>query len=141
VQDGYDTKYKDLGNGQFEEIQVPRYRTEYEEETYEEPVYRSVPVYKTKYYYDIDKWIKVTTADTCGKDHEPYWKDTGLEKNVADPAYGDRREGEHKGTYYAIFKDKKGNKQKKEYSESEWSGLSEGDTISYKTFRFSNKPL
>ena len=141
VQDGYDTKYKDLGNGQFEEIEVPRYRTEYVDETYEEPVYRSVPVYKTKYYYDIDKWVMVTTANTHGNDHEPYWKDTGLSNTVTDPAYGDRREGEHKGTYYVIFKDKKGKEQKKEYSESEWSILSVGDTVSYKTFRFSNKPL
>ena len=60
---------------------------------------------------------------------------------MTNPSYGDRREAEHKGTYYAVFKDKKGKKQKKEYPESEWSNLSEGDTISYKTFRFSNKPL
>ena len=61
VLDGYDTEieYKDLGNGYYEEIehQVPRYRTEYHTETYEEPVYVDIPVFAKKYYYSIMRWL------------------------------------------------------------------------------------
>ena len=135
--DGYDTSYRDLGNGQFEEVQTPRYRTVWEEEEYEEPIYRSQPVYETKYYYDIDRWIKVSEAYTSGQDHDPYWKDTGLDTSVSSPQYGDRREGARSEKYYAVITDKKGNTKKIEYSFSEWSALSVGDNISYKTSRLS----
>lgn len=78
VLDGYDTVvtgHRDKGNGYFEEItkQVPRYRTEYRTETYEEPVYRKDPVYKTKYYYEIDKWVYDRTLRTEGYDKDTYF--------------------------------------------------------------------
>ena len=141
VQDGYETKHKDLGNGQFEEEKVPRYKTVYENETYKEPVYRNVPVYKTKYYYDIDKWVEISSVPTSGKDQKPFWGETGLPDNVPSPQLGDRREGARTQKYYAIIKDKKGEEKKIEYSQNEWSSLKLGDTIKYKTFRFSDKPL
>ena len=55
----YVSGYRDLGNGYFEEITSSRpiYETYYETETYEEPIYRDEAVYKTKYYYEIDKWV------------------------------------------------------------------------------------
>ena len=56
---GYEThsSYSNNGNGTFTEhsYKTPIYSTEYRTVTYEEPVYKSVPVYKTKYYYEIDK--------------------------------------------------------------------------------------
>ena len=95
VFDGYDTEvsYKDLGNGHFEEIeeQVPRYRTEYHTETYEEPVYISVPVYDTKYYYHIKKWVYERTETTSGTDDEPYF--------AAPDLTGDEREGKKTESY------------------------------------------
>ena len=82
VFDGYDTEveYKDLGNGHFEEIehQVPRYRTEYHTETYQEPVYIAVPVYETKYYYSIMKWKFDRDEITEGADTEPYFAELDL---------------------------------------------------------------
>ena len=82
VFDGYDvtTEYKDLGNGMFEEVEVktPRYRTEYHTETYEEPVYVSIPVYKTKYYYKIMRWLYDRDEKTSGADNEPYYADLDL---------------------------------------------------------------
>ncbi len=79
---GYEDKvtgYKDLGNGYFEEIitQVPVYG----EEEYEEPVYRSQPVYQTKYYYEIQKWIHGRSVTTKGTDLTPYWGEVVLGKN------------------------------------------------------------
>ncbi|MCR5120731.1 MAG: zinc ribbon domain-containing protein [Lachnospiraceae bacterium] len=141
VLDGYDTEYRDLGNGQAETVSVPRYRTEYRTETYEDPVYVDVPVYQTKYYYDIDRWITVSSIDTSGKDHDPKWGDSDLPESVASPVYGDRKLGSRSEEYYVIFKDKKGNEQKKEYSFSEWSDMKLNDAITYKSFRFSSKAL
>ena len=75
VLDGYDTEieYRDLGNGYYEEIehQVPRYRTEYHTETYEEPVYVDVPVFAKKYYYSIMKWERESGRS------EKYWIQSG----------------------------------------------------------------
>ena len=141
VQDGYDVSYRDLGNGQFEEIRTPRYRTEYETETYKEPVYRSVPVYATKYYYDVDKWVKAGSAVSSGADKSPYWRDTGLKTNVSSPAYGDRREGGRTEKYYAVIAAKNGKEYRTERNFTEWQALSEGDKIKYRTSRFSDKPL
>ena len=91
----YVSGYRDLGNGYFEEIvsQKPVYRTEIE--YYDEPVYISVPVYDTKYYYDIDKWVFDKTLNEFGTDSEPYWpKFEPSEK---------RREGMRRETYTVQF--------------------------------------
>lgn len=85
VYDGEDThtSYTDNGDGTFTEstYSTPRYRTEYHTETYEEPVYRSEPVYATKYYYDIDKWIVDREEKSEGADNEPYWPEYTLAEN------------------------------------------------------------
>ena len=82
VLDGYDTEveYRDLGNGYYEEIehQVPRYRTEYHTETYEEPVYVDIPVFARKYYYSIMKWLYDRDEVTSGVDTEPYYAELSL---------------------------------------------------------------
>lgn len=80
---GYETYvsgYRDLGNGYFEEItdQRPIYETYYETETYQEPVFRSESVYRTKYYYEIDKWLYERSVKTSGTDNSPYWGDPNL---------------------------------------------------------------
>lgn len=141
VQDGYDVKYKDMGNGQFKEIKTPRYKTVYENQRVKEPVYRQEPIYDTKYYYDIDKWKAVDPLKTSGSDHEPIWAETDLPQNVQSPKYGDRRQGARIGTYWAVVKDDKGKEQKIEYSLEEWEKLKVGDKIQYKTRRFSDEPL
>lgn len=95
VLDGYDTSYEytDNGDGTFSqhEVQTPRYRTEYREEQYEEPVYKDVPVYQTKYYYEIDKWIHKRTVTTKGNDKNSYWGEVELKDN--------EREGKHTEQY------------------------------------------
>ena len=82
VLDGYDTEieYRDLGNGYYEEIehQVPRYRTEYHTETYQEPVYVDIPVFAKKYYYSIMKWLYDREETTSGADSEPYYAELNL---------------------------------------------------------------
>lgn len=95
---GYTTEYSysDNGDGTFTETsyQVPQYTTVTKTETYEEPVYRQDPVYATKYYYDIDKWIYKRTVTTQGNDRQPYWGDLNLRSN--------EREGGRSEHYYII---------------------------------------
>ncbi len=141
VRDGYDVDRRDLGNGQFEEVRTPRYKTKYKTETYKEPVYRNEPVYATKYYYDVDKWVKSDSSVSSGSGKSPYWNDTGLEKSVSSPAYGDKREGARTEKYYAVIVTKKGAEYRKEYTFDQWQALNEGDKIKYRTSKFSEKPL
>ena len=141
VLDGYDTSYRDLGNGQGEVVQTPRYRTEYRTETYEEPVYRQELVYRTKYYYDIDKWVHDTDLRTGGDGHEPYWEETDIPTSVSNPAYGVRRQAGRTEHYYVSLQNEDREKYETEIKYSEWSGLSVGDKLTYQSFRFSKKPI
>lgn len=85
VYDGedYHTSYSDNGDGTFteERYSTPRYRTEWRTETYQEPIYRDEPVYATKYYYDIDKWVVDRTESSKGADTVPYWPEYTLAEN------------------------------------------------------------
>lgn len=94
VFDGYDTEieYKDLGNGYYEEVehQVPRYRTEYHTETYEQPVYIDVPVYDTKYYYKVMKWKYDRDEITEGADNEPYYAELTLSDTERETGRSER---------------------------------------------------
>lgn len=73
VSDGYDTSYRDNGNGTFSEVQTPRYRTEYYTVTEQVPVYRTDDIYDWKYYYKIDRWVIVDTYTKSGNDKSPYY--------------------------------------------------------------------
>ena len=79
------TTTHDLGNGNFEQVteQVPKYVTVPREETYQEPVYQSVPVYGTKYYYNIYRWRSVEPVVTRGgPDRAPYFMDPVKSDNI-----------------------------------------------------------
>lgn len=128
VQDGYDTytTYNDLGNGYFESVehQTPRYRTEYYTETHEEPVYRSVPVYQTKYYYTIWRWVYDRTETTSGT-VDPYW----TEIQYAD----DEREGAKSESYVVECETSKGKTVSYVCDLDIWSGLDIGQQYTVKT--------
>lgn len=141
VLDHYETVYKDLGNGQAKTEQKPVYKTVYHTETYEEPVYRKEPVYQTKYYYDIDRWKTVGSINTNGCNHEAKWGETDLPTFISSPKIGDKKQGRRHEKYLAIICDEAGDSHSVEYSYSDWCELSEGDEITYKSFRFSYKPL
>lgn len=85
VYDGedYHTSYTDNGDGTFTEstYSSPRYRTEWHTETYQVPIYRDEPVYATKYYYDIDKWLIDRTETSAGANSAPYWPNFSLAEN------------------------------------------------------------
>lgn len=140
VLDGYDTSYHDLGNGQVNVVQTPRYRTEYRTETYQEPVYKQVPVYQTKYYYDIDKWVYINSLTTADNTHEPYWAETDIPEDVESPEYDDLRLGSRSGSYYVIVQNDV-ETYEIEYNLNDWNAFEIGDELTYKSFRFSYKPI
>ena len=129
VLDHYETVvvgHRDLGNGHFEEIteRQPVYRTETKTETYQEPFYRQEPVYATKYYYDIERWVHKKDYKTSEKNHEPYWYDYKCAEN--------ERTQEKSATYNVVVKTEKGKTKKCELSYSEWAALKEGQTVTMK---------
>lgn len=85
VYDGEDyyTTYSDNGDGTFTEEtrSSPRYKTVYSTETYQEPIYRDDPVFQTKYYYDIERWVVDREEKSEGADNEPYWPEYTLADN------------------------------------------------------------
>lgn len=141
VQDGYDTDYRDLGNGQVEVVRTPRYKTEYYTETYQEAVYRDEPVYRTKYYYEIGRWKVDYYLKTNGNDKNPYWYETDLPTVVYSPVYGDDRQNSRYENYYVIIITEAEDISEITTDYNTWISLEPYQKITYKSFRFSQQPL
>lgn len=105
---------RDLGNGFFEDIECtePVYETQQRTETYEEPVYQQVPVYATKYEYEIDRWVATRTEREAGDDNQPYWPELALQPN--------EREGEREEAYSIVFRDGDGERYELPFPYEEW---------------------
>ncbi len=110
-----------MGNGYFQSVEhsTPRYRTEYYTETREEPVYISVPVYETKYYYTIWTWVydRTETADGTA---DPYWPE------IADD--GNERVGARAEKYTVTCELKKDRVQTYDCGYEIWSAMEIGDS-------------
>ncbi len=117
--------YKDLGNGYFDE----EYRTvdDYGWEDYWEDVdvYEQVPVYQTKYHYDIERWVYDHTETSSGHDHEAYWP----EYTPPDTTYrtGDRSESY---TVTAFYEDN--DPESYTVSYTDWCGINVDDQLHVK---------
>lgn len=126
VLDGYDThySYSDNGNGTFTEhsYETPRYRTEYETEYYQEPIYRQEPVYETKYYYDIDRWTIIEDYVSSGNNHIPYW-------NTNYELKSGQRDTARKENYFYTYITDKGIENKEKTSYEKWEKLYIGETF------------
>lgn len=138
VLDHYETYvsgYRDLGNGHFEEItsQRPVYRTETRTETYQEPVYKQVPVYKTKYVYDIDKWVHQSYKKTSGNDKAPYWSDYECKDK--------ERQGVRSETYSVVVQDEDGKSREYTLSFEQWNTLVVGQYVKMKANAFGHAEL
>lgn len=119
---------KDLGNGYFEEItqQQPVYETYYEEEQYKEPVYVSIPVYKTKYYYEIERWFYERSIDTVGLGNNPYWGEVDLEEKEREKCRTEK--------YIIKGKDSKGKQYEINIPFNQWKELTLDETVKVKIF-------
>jgi hypothetical protein len=122
------TEYVDLGNGYFDErtYSEPEYDTRYWTETEDYPVYRQEPIYATKYYYDIERWVYSRTATSSGEHGEgsPYWPELNLKIN--------ERESGKTEQYFVhgfIENDKKETPQTYAISYDLWKTISPNSTI------------
>jgi hypothetical protein len=111
---------EDLGNGFFRDIQCsdPVYETRYRTESYQEPVYISVPVYQTKYSYEIDRWIVKRTERADGDSFQPAWPRVAPGSN--------EREGGREERYTIVFTTAEGNSYSQEMSLAEWQTFERG---------------
>ena len=128
VVDHYETyyTYSDNGNGTYSEIphERPVYTTEYYTETVKQPVYRSVPRYATKYYYDIWRWTPSRDVTASGDDHNAAWPEYTLAEN--------EREGQRTETYrFTVEHTEKKKEGAATYrlAESDWMNINVGDQI------------
>ncbi|MBR0133925.1 hypothetical protein IJM16_01525 [Candidatus Saccharibacteria bacterium] len=98
------TGYRDMGNGYYEEITRTVYDYGTEPYTEQEPVYRNDPVYRTKYYYDIERWMYDYTVRSGAHDKQPYWPEYTLEDDK-------HRAGSKSQSYNitAVYEDKSDN--------------------------------
>lgn len=127
---GYDEEisYRDLGNGYFEEIVdlVPVYETVYEEVEYQEAVYRDEPVYKIKYYYEIDKWVHKETITETGNGKNPYYPNVTFASN--------ERESSRNQTYFVTGINENEENLILSISYKEWMELKEGQTVKFEVY-------
>ena len=128
VVDHYETyyTYSDNGNGTFTEVphQRPVYTTEYYTETVQQPVYRQVPRYQTKYYYNIWRWTPSSRTETAsGEDHNVFWPEFTLEEN--------QREGKKTEQYTFTVEHQKEKQPSAVYAlaESDWMNVNVGDHL------------
>lgn len=132
--ESYVSGHRDLGNGYFEEIidQRPVYKTV--TKTREVPQYVDVPVYDTKYYYDIDRWSSDHTVVTKGSDKEPYW---GQEPSSwsGSPKIGDERVSSRSESY-CVIGTLSGSKNSRSYEigYNDWEKLKKGDSVRCKVY-------
>lgn len=128
VYDGQETyyTYSNNGDGTFSEQSHtrPKYRTEVKTETYQDPVYRSVPVYKTKYYYEIERWVYKDSVKSSGSGKTPYWAELNLQEN--------EREGDRSEQYFISGADEDGKESEYEAGYDIWVQMEKSGTYQVK---------
>lgn len=118
--DHYEYEYTDNGDGTFDEVEIPIYTTVYDIEYEEVPVWDDIPIYDTRYYYEIDRWCYDRTEKSSGKADEPYWPEFTLTDK--------ERESGKSDTYTVYFKTDE-DVYSKSFSYDEWKAFKIGDTV------------
>lgn len=135
--ESYVSGYKDLGNGYFEEIidQRPIYETYYETEYYQEPIYKNIPIYDTKYYYERDVWNCNRTVKFNGHDKNPKWGEIKLNdlERISESSRTKK--------YYVVGINSKNETKEYEFSYEEWEPLDVGQFIRFKKSIFGKSTI
>ncbi|HEX2095355.1 MAG TPA: Ran-binding zinc finger domain-containing protein [Longimicrobiaceae bacterium] len=119
----------DHGNGYFSDRECTRttYTTQYHTETYQEPVYRSEPVYATRYRYEIERWMPERTARAAGREgEEPKWPDPGLKRQ--------EREGRRGEVYTLTFVDEEGKVYTRQVPRDVWDRHRRGQQVTLRVY-------
>ncbi|TAE49738.1 MAG: hypothetical protein EAZ89_13725 [Bacteroidetes bacterium] len=119
----------DKGNGYFEDKYCNRPVYESRTENYQEPVYDQVPVYATKYRFNLMEWVahEKNLLKSAGSNHSPQWP---LPPKVADPK--NWKEGERTETYFVSVRENDGDVHEEKVGAQFWSKLNEGSPLKAK---------
>lgn len=121
--ESYTCGSRDLGNGFFEDEQCTRpvYQSRCHDESYQDPVYRDVPVYQTWYTYEIEKWVLDRTETASGHNHQVYWPEVSLADN--------ERIGERSESYAVEFVDAEGKTYTELLPYDDWLDYEAGEKV------------
>ena len=111
------------GNGYYSDRTCTRgvYSTRYHTETYRDPVYVQVPVWATKYDYDIEKWVPGRVLREEGTTTATRWPVVKLA--------GNERDAGHEEHYIVRFHDAKGHDYTQPLPEISWRLFAPGSTV------------
>ena len=114
---------EDMGNGSFQKVAHPVYRTETRYRTEQRVVTRPEPQYGTKYYYNIWRWTPSRNVTASGEDHNTSWPEVELGEN--------EREGQRTEAYAFTVEHQKEKKPAETYTleESEWMKINVNDNL------------
>lgn len=145
VRDGdedYACGEQDDGNGFFTEKMCSR--PKYKDETYDDPVYRDVPVYEPWYVYLIERWVLERTVATSGASQNPapQWGVVTLQcANLAQ--IGCEHEDHREENYSVTFRDSDGKLYPMPVNFADWSQYNADSeyTLVLNAFGIRNDPL
>lgn len=106
---------RSLGNGYFEDIKCRRPIYQNTTRIEKHPIYRDDPVWRTRYAYDIERWVPQRTDRARGIDQSPVWPSVSLAQN-------ERKSGATE-LYVVMFRDEKGKNYEEQYPEQQWRGF------------------
>jgi Zn-finger in Ran binding protein and others len=113
---------RDLGNGYFEDVYCDEPVYKNKRETYQDPVYRPVPVYATQYRFEVYRWVTDRTLKAQGTDRNPQFPSEALP--------GDRwREGPRTETYTLRLTDGKGKVYPQKVNLAFWQRAAPGNKL------------
>jgi hypothetical protein len=119
---------RNMGNGRFETStkyctrQVDDYSSVPRTETYQEPVFRSEPVYDTEYTFEVDRWVTDHWEKAFGR-YDPHYPEVKLDNPKL--RIGDER----RETYDVVLVDAQGREFDRNLDQSTWSKVKEGDIL------------
>jgi hypothetical protein len=103
------------GNGYFRDKYCTETIYKSKQESYQEAQYQQVPVYQTKYRFNVYEWVAKNTIKASAKNQAAKWASSNLLDNA-----NEWREGTKKEKYWIYVKDAKGLEHKEEVGFSFW---------------------
>ena len=122
---------RDLGNGYFEDKYCDKPIYESRQEPYQHDVYKDVPVYKTKYRFNIMEWVASPAylKKLEEENQSPRWPE------IPGTDTKNWKEGQRTSTYYLWVKEDDGDEHLEKVSEAWFNRYAKGATLSAKRSR------
>jgi len=89
--------------------------------------YDSEPVYKTKYAYDIERWVTIDTKVRTANDKSPVWPTVEDLRELGTGVIGTQRAGTRTSIYTVYFLGEKDKRYALDMTEQRWTRFEVGD--------------